>query len=386
MNQRDPLMPDLERNLTTEERDALDFVLGLRRRWARELYPALEAQWAATGATAEDHVEAAEQLHALPLYPWFSQVERYQQKMLWRAVGDAVLARRSEIETATAAVAGRTDGGATLELDDDLELPAWYADVDIHVQPGGVWSHDLCAHVYELGARIVMLRDNDEYGFHSSFVRTAFPPVDGAGPQRVVDLGCGFGKSTWPLALAYPDAEIIGIDLSAPNLRLAHAHAIERGLSIRNVQGDVSRTGLADDSVDVVTASMLLHELPTEVLRAVLAEAVRILRPGGVLRFLEFCPTGDPVRDATVYEHGDRNNEPFFPELFDADTVGWLTDAGLTDVAWVPFDERGAGLSPDGWGDRSEWHFPWAVLRADKPAVAGTDLGESADRQMEAAR
>jgi hypothetical protein len=92
-----------------------------------------------------------------------------------------------------------------------------------------------------------------------------------------------------------------------------------------------------------------------------------VLKPGGALRFLEFQPTGDPLRDATIYEHAERNNEPYFRDLFGTDLIAMCHDAGLTDVTWVPFDERSHGLRPEGWGDRVEWHFPWAVLSARKP-------------------
>ncbi|NLA35817.1 MAG: class I SAM-dependent methyltransferase [Actinobacteria bacterium] len=370
-------MPDLDQTLTSQERDALDFALGTRRRWAHTMFPALRAEWEAAGFTADDHLVAREQVHQLALYPWFSQMERYQQKILWRTVGDIVAARRDELSLAVPSEPG--DSGASLVIPENLELPSWYADIDIHVQPGGVWSDELCAHVYELGARIVMLRGNDGYGFHNAFVNTAMhdQPV-----ERIVDFGSGFGKSTWPLAEKWPEAEVISIELSEPCTRLAYEHAVEKGLSITCVQGNVVDTGLADNSVDIVTGTMLLHEMPTEIIEATLAEAVRILKPGGILRFLEFCPKNDPVFDAITYEHGDRNNEPFFYDLFDADTLGHLRDLGMVDTAWVPFDERGGGVSPAGWGERAEWHFPWAVLWADKPAVDAAT--PAADSTMEA--
>lgn len=360
-------MPDLDQTLTSQERDALDFVLGARRRWAHTMFPALKAEWEAAGFEAEDHLTARDQVHQLSLYPWFSQLERYEQKMLWRTVGDIVLARRDELDLTNPPAPG--DSGASLVIPEHLELPAWYADIDIHVQPGGVWSDDLCAHVYELGARIVMLRNNDKYGFHNSFVDTAMPQGD---VERIVDFGAGFGKSTWPLAMKWPNAEVISIELSEPCTRLAYQHAVEQGLAITCVNGNVLDTGLEDNSVDIVTGSMLLHEMPDEIIKATLTEAVRILKPGGVLRFLEFCPKNDPVFDAITFEHGDRNNEPFFYDLFNADTLGHLADLGMVHTGWVPFDERGGGVSPTGWGDRAEWHFPWAVLWADKPA-AGAD-------------
>ncbi|BCJ62418.1 class I SAM-dependent methyltransferase [Micromonospora endophytica] len=356
-------MLDIEKRLTLDERSAVDFVLGLRKRWADTVYPALTREYAATGGQAEDIDEAGRALRELPLYPWFSHLERVQQKMLWKTAGDAVLSRRDELAEQLAAIPAQPLG--SLQLDPDLALPDWYTDYDIHIQPGGFFSDDMSAYVYEFGARIVMLRDNDGYKFHKLFTETALPDLPAA--TRVVDVGCGFGKSTRPLALRYPTAEVIGIDLAAPGLRLAHAEAEAAGLAIDYRQGDGRATGLPAGSCDVVTGTMVLHEMPTEAIRETLAEAARLLKPGGALRFLEFQLTGDPLRDATVYEHAERNNEPFFHALFGSDLLAVCTELGLTDATWTPFDERRNGLQPEGWGDRSEWHFPWAVLSATKP-------------------
>jgi SAM-dependent methyltransferase len=252
-----------------------------------------------------------------------------------------------------------------LRLDPDLALPDWYTDYDIHIQPGGFFTDDLSAYVYEFGARIVMLRDNDGYKFHRLFTETALPDLPAA--TRVVDIGCGFGKSTRPLVGRYPTAEVIGIDLAAPGLRLAHAEAEDAGLAIDFRQADGRATGIESGSCDVVTGTMVLHEMPATAIRETIAEAARLLKPGGALRFLEFQLTGDPLRDATVYEHAERNNEPFFRALFGTDLLALCAEVGLTDATWTPFDERSHGVRPEGWGDRAEWHFPWAVLAATKP-------------------
>jgi SAM-dependent methyltransferase len=359
-------MWDVESTLTFDERAMVDFTLALRQRWAGTLYPALARQYRerlAGTRTAGDRPEnrAVATLRRLELYPWFSHLERAQQKMLWWAVTDAVLARKELLRTAGPPPAGP----GRLELDPDLELPDWYTEYDVHIQPGGVWGDDLSAYVYELGARIVMLRGNDGYQFHQLFTWNALPDLPGA--TRVVDLGCGFGKSTRPLVDRYPGAEVVGIDLAAPNLRLAHAQAAAAGLPVWFRRADARATGLAPGSADLVTGTMILHEMPAPAVRETLAEAVRLLRPGGALRFLEFWRTGDELRDATVYEHAGRNNEPFLRDLLDSDLPGWCADLGLRDAAWVPFDERGAGLTPDGYPPRDEWHFPWAVLTATMP-------------------
>lgn len=357
-------MADAIRSL--DDRSQLDFVLAMRKRWSDTLYPALREEYeqttSARGAVVDDAHDARRVMHELPLYPWFSWMERGQQKMMWRTISDAVARNwpelRQRIERTPAEAIG------TLELHPELELPDWYTAFDIHLQPGGVWSDDTAAFVYEEGAKVVMLRENDEYLFHRLLVETAVPTGD---HERIVDVGCGFGKSTRPFADAFPNAEVYGLDLSAPCLKLAHAQAEELGKRIHFRQADARDTGFEDDSVDVVTGTMVLHEMPPKAVQEVLHEAARILKPGGAIRFLEFDVTGDPFRDATVYEHGERNNEPFIPMLFDSDVEGFCRDAGLVEPRWLPFDERGAGVNLERRPERDEWHFPWAVLAAQKP-------------------
>jgi hypothetical protein len=105
------------------------------------------------------------------------------------------------------------------------------------------------------------------------------------------------------------------------------------------------------------------------VLRGILMEAFRVARPGGLLAVLDFAHTGDPFRDFVMDGHGARNNEPYMPHLFRTDLQRLLRETGFHAPQIVPFDERGDGPRPDGtWPDRSEWHFPWVVIRADKAA------------------
>lgn len=355
-------MKDLEQDLDLSERAAIDFVAAVRKRWSSTLYPALLAQLDPEAAPAATLDEAAEQLSSRPIYPWFSHLERQQQKMLWRVMSDAVLRRTDLVEELLDVPA---DGVGRLELDDDIALPAWYTDIDIHIQPGAVWSANASAFIYELGARVVMLRDNDGYKFHKLFATTALPDLPGA--SRVVDMGCGFGKSTRPLVDRYPGAEIVGVDLSGPNVKLAHAHAEDERLPIRYRQAPSYATGLEDGSADLVTGTMVLHEMPAEQIQQTLEEAARLLKPGGEIRFLEFWPTGDPIYDTTVIEHAERNNEPFFHDLFGTPFPEAIEKVGLVGGEWIPFDETAKGLSPEGRPHRTAWGFPWAVLVARKP-------------------
>ncbi|MGQ0385135.1 MAG: class I SAM-dependent methyltransferase [Gammaproteobacteria bacterium] len=339
----------------------LDFALALRRHWANEWYPRLRAEYdqalAALGAGAGNGATSAI-VHALPSYRAFAWLERGSQELLWRAVGEALDHEEPP--------GGPPAGDSTVTLDAGLRLPGWYTEWDIHLQPGGVWSGDRAARMYELGARLVMLGGNDDYEFHRLFTARAVPQRD---CRRIVDLGCGFGKSTFPFKQACPRAEVIGVDLAAPCLRLACRRANERGLAIHFRQADATDTGLEAGCADLVTSTMLLHELPAEVLPALVQEAARLLAPGGQLRFLDFRYTGDAFRDLAMTEHGARNNEPWLPAAMAADVAALARAAGLEAVRWRAFDERGDGvLDRLEWPSRSEWHFPWAVLEAEKAA------------------
>lgn len=346
-------------NTSLENQAELDFVLMLRRRWADMLYPAVNREYDRLAGKERTAQALTAQVHSLGAYGPFAWLERGSQKMLWRAVIAAVALSGEDPAPAPA-----QSGGSSVEIDPQLKLPDWYTEWDIHVQPGGVWSSAAAARVYELGAKLVMQGENDDYRFHRLFVDTAIPE---RAYRCIVDLGCGFGKSTWFLKARFPGAQVIGIDLAEPCLRLAARRADAKGLQIRFRQADAAHTGLETGSAELVTATMLIHELPLTVLADVFKEAARLLAPGGLLRILDFQFTGDAVRDLAMREHGRRNNEPFLPPMMAADTVAMARAAGLHAPRWTAFDERSVGRLPAlRWPERPEWHFPWAVLEAEK--------------------
>jgi SAM-dependent methyltransferase len=359
-------MIDVQEQLSLDERSQADFIVTLRKRWADVLYPSLKNEYTLAGFSSVNVEQVERDIETLPLYPWFSHVERIQQKMMWRLASSAVSQRATMLKEELAETPVGSIGSLT--LNPDLVLPDWYVDTDIHMQPGSFFGHELSGYVYQFGARIVMLRDNDGFKFHKLFARTALTdiPTTSKSP-RVLDMGCGFGKSTRPLVDRFPGAEIVGVDLAAPGLKLAHAQAIADGVGIRFLEEDCRFTSLESGSCDIVTGTMLLHEMPAEAIVGAIREGARVLKPGGSMAFLEFNVTGNVFRDATVYQHAERNNEPYFRDLFASDMVKICEEAGLINAKWTPFDERSEGLRRQGgWGDRNEWHFPWCVLSAER--------------------
>lgn len=98
------------------------------------------------------------------------------------------------------------------------------------------------------------------------------PPAPRPG-ALLVDLGCGAGLLAPHAArLGYRH---VGVDLVATSLRIAAEHGVTP------VRGDVQRLPLADGVADAVSAGEILEHVPD--LRAAVAEACRVLRPGGTL-------------------------------------------------------------------------------------------------------
>jgi len=101
--------------------------------------------------------------------------------------------------------------------------------------------------------------------------------------DRVVDLGTGTGRVLRAVAPEFEEA--VGVDFSAASLR-GHAERLPDDLRTKVTwrQADATATGLEGGVADVVTCVQLLQHLPTDELRdALVAEARRILRPGGLL-------------------------------------------------------------------------------------------------------
>jgi ubiquinone/menaquinone biosynthesis C-methylase UbiE len=145
---------------------------------------------------------------------------------------------------------------------------------------------------------------------------------------RVVELGPGDGAN-FPL---YPStvAEVVAVEPEPRFREQAEEAARGAGVPGRVLPGTAEALPLEDESVDAVLASLVLCTVPDQA--AALAEARRVIRPGGELRFYEHVHADrQPLR--SVLEVADRSR--IWPTVGGGchptrDTLGAIKDAGFT--------------------------------------------------------
>jgi SAM-dependent methyltransferase len=103
-------------------------------------------------------------------------------------------------------------------------------------------------------------------------------------PARVLDLGCGPGGVMAATARRHPSARIVGVDLAARMLLEARRRWTESA-SADLVRAEAARLPFPAAAFDAVTTHSFLYLVPDR--GAVLAEAWRVLRPGGRLLLVE---------------------------------------------------------------------------------------------------
>ena len=338
----------------------------MRNYWAKDLYPDFAEHCQkrlGPGRLADRPADSADAIADAmrddTLYAYFAWLERHIQRMKYSHPDYGLKAAYGRLRPEVAAHLEGAADSATLELDPGLEIPQYYRDVDIHQHPGNLADDIIDGLVYQASA-LSIHPNTKRFEVHDRFADL----VRGRGDFRhILDMGCGFGKSATPLARVFPDAEVLGIELSAPCLKLAAVEAAE--LQLRNIayrQADCLRSGLADESFDLVTSTQLLHELPVAEVHNVLAESFRLLQPGGLALHLDFRSRG-AFQGFLMQGHARRNNEGYM-EAFDRMDVGEaFARAGFVDFEAVPFAEREGATDPD----YPYWRFPWTLFAGRKP-------------------
>lgn len=211
---------------------------------------------------------------------------------------------------------------------DDAGLPEYFRQ-DFHFQTGGYLTAE-SARLYDIQVETLF------YGSAELMRRAALAPIAEALRGRdqrrlsLLDVACGTGRFLRCVRLAYPALRLTGLDLSRPYIdeAIRHLGALRPATFIA---ANAEAIPLPDASQDLVTSIFLFHELPPPVRRLVTREMVRVLKPGGMLIFVDSLQMGDrPDWDGLLEAFPERFHEPYFRHYAIDDLRTIFTAAGLT--------------------------------------------------------
>jgi ubiquinone/menaquinone biosynthesis C-methylase UbiE len=149
-------------------------------------------------------------------------------------------------------------------------------------------------------------------------------------PTAIVDLGCSVGMSTFSLQDTFPEATLIGVDLSPYFLAVAHYRGDQQKRSVRWVHAAAEHTGLPNQSADLISCCLVYHELPQTAAAAIVQEAFRLLSSGGHLAIMDMNPRSEtfakmPPFVLTLL----KSTEPYLDEYFRLDLQAVMQSAGF---------------------------------------------------------
>jgi len=308
-------------------------------------------------------------------FQMWSALRRNTMEMRHQATRAQVL---RQIESLVEKVEALNLNADSLELNDSIEVPDNVGSVDIHCQPGCYYQ--------EYFDNDVTVAASYDVGLFATTAGLLGALSDGGGqaigkwlteshaefkPKRILDIGCTIGHNAVPLAQAYPDAEVIAIDVARPSLRYAHARAKALGVdNIKFVQANAEDLSqYADQSFDLVTTSMFLHETSHSSMPRILKTINRVLKPGGLMLHLE-QPQYEGmdlyqqfVRDWDTYF----NNEPYWGPMHELDLKAMFDRCGFNgadifDIGLVSlvdekiFGKREKGQEGEDYGRAPVWN------------------------------
>ncbi len=208
-----------------------------------------------------------------------------------------------------------------------IDIPRHWIEKPVHFLPGGFANPKI--------PRIIYIARNQYFFCQEANIKEWLWKVhSGKSPQRILDMGCGTGTTTFVYGELFPNAEVIGIDLSAPLIRFCREWKNQRGASnVSFYQENAEATHWADSSFDIVHFTYVLHEMPILNARKVLQEMYRLLKPGGTFSAMEVMYDETPEeREARVKRSPAA--EPFLEEYMQLNLPKAIGEVGFQQIEW----------------------------------------------------
>lgn len=204
------------------------------------------------------------------------------------------------------------------------------------------------------------MTDNAVWQANARTIAKQLPPS--AAQLRLLDLGCGPGSTLRDLQTLRPDIAAIGLDPAWGMLHLAQARTAGHFLA-----GSALRIPLQDNSVDAVISQRVYYFLGDTQPRF-LAEAMRVLRPGGRLILVDPIADKAPLGAWRELRHGFFSAVDMFAWHLAASRIGGFTPQSMAEhLQKAGFARILTETVLEGWG---------IMGRGEKPYAAGTSTLE----------
>jgi ubiquinone/menaquinone biosynthesis C-methylase UbiE len=335
-------------NVSHDESARFNFLAQMNRHLSTQVMPFIGKAYEArieperlktAGKPFTSRHEVRKALMKEPIWQWWSALRRATMESRQQAGRWVVLRQADELN---AKADDLTNSDPRLVLDTALKLPRGVEAIDHHCMPGSYYTELVQGDVtgpanYDIGlfattGGMLGLYNDGGGKAVAEWVRKNLG--EDFKPKRILDIGCGLGHNVLPLAEAFPDAEVIGLDVGAPMLRYGLARAKAMGIeNVKFIQGDAAQlSAFEDESFDWVQSTMFLHETSYKTMPQIFSESFRVLKPGGIVLHVE-QPQYD--KNMPLFEQAMRdwdafyNNEPFWTKMHEVDLDDWMTRAGF---------------------------------------------------------
>jgi len=149
---------------------------------------------------------------------------------------------------------------------------------------------------------------------------------------KVVEVACGTGVSTKPLALTYKNSMIDAFDLSKDYVDYASQKMPFDNVTYKESMGE-SLVGVADNTYDVWCSTFLFHELPKDARFKVIKEAYRVLKPGGRIFILDSVQEHDRPELKPLLDLFPKNyHEPFYKNYVKSPLENQYKEVGFNEI------------------------------------------------------
>ena len=239
------------------------------------------------------------------------------------------------------------EGKTSLKLNPSIQIPKYYK-YPIHRTTGGWDGHE---HMGFIHGELI----------HRKIVGKALTPAGGtayndinsdrlkfasAAPRRdyktILEVGCSSGPYTSKLSEVFPSSRILACDLSASQLVHAQRNGNALGYAWELFQADGRFTGLEENSVDLFTSYIILHELPVDIISDVLNEGFRVLKSGGELFFGDVAPFSamDKLSSWRTDYLARYGGEPYWRGSATMDMISEMKKIGFIDITYKGMEPK----------------------------------------------